>query len=148
MTNAPQRAVQGLRWFSNAGQLGWVLPASAPLRAGRVPNPKQATTVSPLTVAHLENRRTGDARWSALLGSWFIGFGVLRYRHQIQRGKLLKIMGSMMHAFCHKGKQKTLDGLLLRHSIHFPQRLGLDGAMAGSVPITACFQAVYLRAVF
>ena len=23
----------------------------------------------------------GDARWSALLGSWFIGFGVLRYRH-------------------------------------------------------------------
>ena len=42
-----------------------------------------------------------------LLGSWFIGFGVLRHRH-IQRGKPLKITGSMMHAFCHKGKQKTL----------------------------------------
>ena len=49
----------------------------------------------------------GDARWSALLGSWFIGLGVLRYRH-IQRGKPLKITESMMHAICHKGKQKTL----------------------------------------
>ena len=25
-TNAPQWAVQGLRWFSNAGQLGWCYP--------------------------------------------------------------------------------------------------------------------------
>ena len=30
-TSAPQRVVQGLRWFSNAGQLGWVLPTSVPL---------------------------------------------------------------------------------------------------------------------
>ena len=63
-TNAPQ-----LRWFSNAGQLGWVLPASAPLRAERV-------------------------------------------------------------------------GLLLRHSIHLPYWLGLDGAVA-SVPVATCGLSVF-----
>ena len=73
-TQAPQRAVQGLRWFSNAGKLGWVLPTNAPLRAGRVAKPNLATTVSPPMVAHLENQiqemwRMGVARWSALVRS-------------------------------------------------------------------------------
>ena len=105
---APQRAVQGLRWFSDAGQLGWVLPTNAPLRAGRVAKPNQATTVSPLMVEP-DSGFVAQGRHSLVSPAWlrFIRFGVLRYRH-VQRGKPLKMTGSMMHAFCYKGKQKTL----------------------------------------
>ena len=110
-TTAPTRGLQALRWISKNAQLQWVLPE---LR--RVKQPKaweqQAMVVEPPLLSHLEDRisamcKAGDARWTALLGQWLVGVGVLRYKH-LNLSTVLKITPSTVHCFCTKGKQAKL----------------------------------------
>ena len=51
--------------------------------------------------------KAGDARWTALLGQWLVGVGVLRYKH-LNLSSVLKITPSTVHCFCAKGKQAKL----------------------------------------
>ena len=51
--------------------------------------------------------KAGDARWTALLGQWLVGVGVLRYKH-LNLSTVLKITPSTVHCFCTKGKQAKL----------------------------------------
>ena len=68
--------------------------------------------VEPPLVSHLEDRiaamcKAGDARWTALLGQWLVGVGVLRYKHP-NLSPVLKITPSTVHCFCAKDKQAKL----------------------------------------
>ena len=68
--------------------------------------------VEPPLLSHLEDRisamcKAGDARWTALLGQWLVGVGVLRYKH-LNLSTVLKITPSTVHCFCTKGKQAKL----------------------------------------
>ena len=68
--------------------------------------------VEPPLLPHLEDRisamcKAGDARWTALLGQWLVGVGVLRYKH-LNLSTVLKITPSTVHCFCTKGKQAKL----------------------------------------
>ena len=80
--------------------------------------------VEPPLLSHLEDRisamcKAGDARWTALLGQWLVGVGVLRYKH-LNLSTVLKITPSTVHSFCTKGKQAKLrrdfTGVSLRPS--------------------------------
>ena len=51
--------------------------------------------------------KAGDTRWTALLGQWLVGVGVLRYKH-LNLSTVLKITPSTVHCFCTKGKQAKL----------------------------------------
>ena len=51
--------------------------------------------------------KAGDARWTALLGQWLVGVGVLRCKH-LNLSTVLKITPSTVHCFCAKGKQAKL----------------------------------------
>ena len=60
-------------------------------------------------LAFLEERieqlqRVKDPAWRALLGSWLVGAGCLRYRH-VSVSVPRKITMSSFHAFCAQGKQ-------------------------------------------
>ena len=92
-------------------------PDSGAAELRRVKQPKavgeqQAMVVEPPLLSHLEDRisamcKAGDARWTALLGQWLVGVGVLRYKH-LNLSTVLKITPSTVHCFCTKGKQAKL----------------------------------------
>lgn len=84
------------------------IPASVSTRRQRA----QAPVVLPPMIGHLEesiiNRQAiNDPTWMALLGSWMIATGVLRYKH-IERAQPRKVTLSFLHAHCPKGKQRRL----------------------------------------
>ena len=47
-----------------------------------------------------------DSRWTALLGNWLVGVGVLRYRH-IQRAQMVRLSRSTLYCHCPRGKQAS-----------------------------------------
>ena len=70
--------------------------------------------------------KAGDARWTALLGQWLVGVGVLRYEH-LNLSSVLKITPSTVHCFCAKGKQAKLEtGILLVCPRDLLQQLCVD----------------------
>eukprot|EP00435_Cladocopium_sp_Y103_P030945 s870_g7.t1 len=110
-TEAPVRALNGLRWLVKNGNLGW------PLSGVRTPVPteqktkkkSQAVVVEPPMMSFLEdqieeNFRLGNSNWRRLLGSWLVAQGCLRYRH-VSLSTPVKLTLSTIHARCAKGKQ-------------------------------------------
>ena len=82
-TTAPTRGLQALRWISKNAQLQWTLPELRRVKQPKAVGEQQAMVVEPPLVSHLEDRisamcKAGDARWTALLGQWLVGVGVLR----------------------------------------------------------------------
>ena len=102
-TTAPSRALASLKWLVKNGELRWPMkhvsiPASVSTRQPR----RQAPVVLPPMIGHLEeciiNRQAiNDPTWLALLGSWMVAMGVLRYRH-IQRASPRKVTLSYVYA--------------------------------------------------
>lgn len=102
-TPAPTRSLNALRWLSKHGDLAW------PLHRVTVPAVKvskkkkgQAVVVGPPMLGYLEEQieglfKAGDQTWSALLGSWLVAVGVLRYKH-ISRSVPKKVSLSTFHA--------------------------------------------------
>ena len=112
-TQAPVRALASLKWLNNNGQLGWSLQDLAPPtgRRARRTRGSQAVVIAPPMLAVTEEtiertQRTGNEKWTALLGCWMISTGCLRYRH-IQRASPKRLSISTMHCFCWRGKQKA-----------------------------------------
>ena len=108
-TQAPARALSGLRWFVKLAGLGWDLsdlqPASKLGREG----PSQAAVAEPGMVEELEHRivqlyEASDPRWSCLLANWLIMAGCLRHQH-LERSYPVSISQSTAHFWCSKGKQ-------------------------------------------
>ena len=111
-TTAPTRGLQALRWISKNAQLQWTLPELRRVKQPKAVGEQQAMVVEPPLLSHLEDRisamcKAGDARWTALLGQWLVGVGVLRYKH-LNLSTVLKITPSTVHCFCTKGKQAKL----------------------------------------
>ena len=111
-TTAPTRRLQALRWISKNAQLQWALPELRRVKQPKAVGEQQAMVVEPPLLSHLEDRisamcKAGDARWTALLGQWLVGVGVLRYKH-LNLSTVLKITPSTVHCFCTKGKQAKL----------------------------------------
>ena len=109
---APTRGLQALRWISKNAQLQWELPELRRVKQPKAVGEQQAMVVEPPLLSHLEDRisamcKAGDARWTALLGQWLVGVGVLRYKH-LNLSTVLKITPSTVHCFCTKGKQAKL----------------------------------------
>ena len=114
-TPAPTRSLNALRWLSKHGDLAW------PLHRVTVPAVKvskkkkgQAVVVGPPMLGYLEEQieglfKAGDQTWPALLGSWLVAVGVLRYKH-ISRSVPKKVSLSTFHAHCPRGKQRRLRG--------------------------------------
>ena len=133
LANAPQRVVQGLRWFSNAGQLGWVLhewpTRSVPADGRALGEP------DPQNVAHGRRSLVGLA-W--LLLHWVRSAALPPHParqalqdHGVDDARLLP--------------EDPVGGLLVRH-FHPPSPVvGIGRRVVGSVPVTAPRQAVYLR---
>ena len=93
-------------------RLQWTLPELRRVKQPKAVGEQQGMVVEPPLVSHLEDRisamcRAGDARWTALLGQWLVGVGVLRYKH-LNLSTVLKITPSTVHCFCTKGKQAKL----------------------------------------
>ena len=111
-TTAPTRGLQALRWISKNAQLQWALPELRRVKQPKAVGEQQAMVVEPPLLSHLEDRisamcKAGDARWTALLGQWLVGVGVLRHKH-LNLSTVLKITPSTVHCFCTKGKQAKL----------------------------------------
>ena len=111
-TTAPTRGLQALRWISKNAQLQWTLPELRRVKQPKAVGEQQAMVVEPPLLSHLEDRisamcKAGDARWTALLGQWLVGVGVLRCKH-LNLSTVLKITPSTVHCFCTKGKQAKL----------------------------------------
>ena len=115
-TTAPTRGLQALRWISKNAQLQWALPELRRVKQPKAVGEQQAMVVEPPLLSHLEDRisamcKAGDARWTALLGQWLLGMGVLQYKHlnkHLNLSIILKITPSTVHCFCTKGKQAKL----------------------------------------
>ena len=115
-TKSAQRALNSLKWFCKHGRLSWpvqklLLPPEAPAERQRR---QQAIAVEPPMLRALEEKiqslhEAGDERWLALLSSWLIAFGVLRFKH-LQRSRPIKITQGSFHAHCAKGKQTSKRG--------------------------------------
>lgn len=137
-TTAPSRALASLKWLVKNGELRWPMkhvsiPASVSTRQPR----RQAPVVLPPMIGHLEeciiNRQAiNDPTWLALLGSWMVAMGVLRYRH-IQRANPRKVTLSYLHAHCPKGKQRRL-------------RSGFDLAIPGALTCEWVWLEPWLKA--
>ena len=112
-TTAPTRSLNSLRWLARQGDLPWQLHrVTVPAVRVRKRKKGQAVVVCPPMLGFLEERiegcyKTGDPAWSALLGSWLIAVGVLRYKH-ICRSVPRKISMSTFHGHCPRGKQRKL----------------------------------------
>ena len=125
-TKSAQRALNSLKWFCKHGRLAWpvqklLLPPEAPAERQRR---QQAIAVEPPMLRALEEKiqslhEAGDERWLALLSSWLIAFGVLRFKH-LQRSRPIKITQGSFHAHCPKGKQTS-------------KRSGFDFAVPGNL---------------
>ena len=113
-TLAPSRALQSLKWLTNQGKTQWELAGlQVPKQTSERKKAKtQATVIEPPMVPFLEEKvqamyESGNALWTAALGSWIVGTGVLRYQHVV-RSYPLRISHSTVHAHCPKGKQSRL----------------------------------------
>ena len=113
-TLAPSRALQSLKWLSNQGKTKWELAGlQVPKQSSERKKAKsQATVIEPPMVPFLEEKvqamyESGNALWTAALGSWIVGTGVLRYQHVV-RSYPLRLSRSTVHAHCPKGKQSKL----------------------------------------
>ena len=108
-TQAPARALSGLRWFVKLAGLGWDLSDLQPApKLGRE-GPSQAAVAEPGMVEELEHRivqlyEASDPRWSCLLANWLIMAGCLRHQH-LERSYPVSITQSTAHFWCSKGKQ-------------------------------------------
>ena len=108
-TQAPARALSGLRWFVKLAGLGWDLSDLQPApKLGRE-GPSQAAVAEPGMVEELEHRivqlyEARDPRWSRLLANWLIMAGCLRHQH-LERSYPVSITQSTAHFCCSKGKQ-------------------------------------------
>eukprot|EP00435_Cladocopium_sp_Y103_P035527 s950_g9.t1 len=72
----------------------------------------QAPVAEPVLLRILEERieelhKVQDERWTALLGSWIMSCGCMRYMH-VQRAEPRRLTLSFLHCHCQKGKQKNL----------------------------------------
>ena len=113
-TTAPCRALKALKWLNRNGQLGWDLQGlQAPTaRSKREAKSRQAVVVAPPMMPFLEEQierlyGIGDPKWSALLASWLMASGCLRYRH-LTRSAPRRLTKSTFHLSCTKGKQRRL----------------------------------------
>ena len=113
-TSAPCRALNALKWLNKNGQLGWDLQGLSAPTAGskREAKSRQAVVVAPPMMPFLEEQieklyGIGDPRWSALLASWLMASGCLRYRH-LTRSNPRRLTRSTFHLSCTKGKQRRL----------------------------------------
>ena len=111
-TKAPSRSLQALRWANKNATLQWLIPELRLAKQPQAGKKQQALGVEPPLLSHLEERivalcRAGDARWTALLGQWLVGAGVLRYKH-LHLSTVLKITASTVHCYCTRGKQAKL----------------------------------------
>ena len=78
---------------------------------GRLPR-GQAPCVGPDMLGFLEEKielahSFGDEKWSALLGSWLVAAGCLRYRH-LQVAEPRRVSTTAFHGHCRRGKQAHL----------------------------------------
>ena len=112
-SKGPKRALNSLRWLNKLGHLGWQLDSIVldPPASRRAAARSQALVVEPPMLTHLERGikeafTRQDPRWTAMLGSWLVGVGVLRYRH-IQRAQMVRLSRSTMYCHCPKGKQAS-----------------------------------------
>ena len=112
-TPAPVRALASLKWLSNNGQLGWSLQDLAAPSGPRRKRTRggSAIVIAPPMLAFTEEtiermQRSGNERWTALLGCWLVAVGCLRYRH-IARASPKRISMSTVHCFCWRGKQRA-----------------------------------------
>ena len=112
-TPAPVRALASLKWLNNNGQLGWSLQdLAAPSRTRRKrTRGGSAVAIAPPMLAFTEEaiermQKSGNERWTALLGCWLVSVGRLRYR-RITRASPKRISMSTVHCFCWRGKQKA-----------------------------------------
>ena len=112
-SKGPKRALNSLRWLNKLGHLGWQLDAIVldPPASRRAAARSQALVVEPPMLTHLERGikeafTRQDPRWTAMLGSWIVGVGVLRYRH-VQRAQMVRLSRSTMYCHCPKGKQAS-----------------------------------------
>ena len=111
-SKGPKRALNSLRWLNKLGHLGWQLDSIVlDPPASRAAAGSQALVVEPPMLTHLERGikeafTRQDPCWTALLGSWLVGVGVLRYRH-IQRAQMVRLSRSTLYCHCPRGKQAS-----------------------------------------
>ena len=124
-SKGPKRALNSLRWLNKLGHLGWQLDAIVldPPASRRAAARSQALVVEPPMLTHLERGvkeafTRQDPRWTAMLGSWIVGVGVLRYRH-VQRAQMVRLSRSTLYCHCPKGKQASKrDGFDFSIAVH------------------------------
>ena len=112
-TSAPSRALASFKWLSRNGSLDWDMAGlTAPAPRGKRAKAKgQAIVVAPPMLPFLEERveelfNSNDERWTALLGSWIVAVGCLRYQH-VLRTQPRRVSLSTVHCWCTKGKQRS-----------------------------------------
>ena len=100
-----------LRWLVKQAKLPLDLSAvQLPARPSKPSKAGQAAVAEPPMLPTLEDMivskyKANDPAWSALLGSWLTGTGVLRYKH-IMRSQPRRLSHSTFHGCCAKGKQR------------------------------------------
>ena len=114
-TPAPTRALACLRWLVKKAKLDLDLSdvdvkARKPEQASQPRG--QAPCVGPDMLGFLEEKielahSFGDEKWSALLGSWLVAVGCLRYRH-LQVAEPRRVSTTAFHGHCRRGKQAHL----------------------------------------
>ena len=102
-SKGPKRALNSLRWLNKLEHLGWQLDSIVldPPASRRAAARSQALVVELPVLTHLERGireafARQDSRWTALLGNWLVGVGVLRYRH-IQRAQMVRLSRSTLY---------------------------------------------------
>ena len=111
-TSAPSRALNSIKWLNKHGKLDWdVGDLSCPSSTRPRRKKGQASVISPPMLMFLEEQaeqmcRSGDDRWSCLLGSWMVATGCMRYRH-LTRSSPRRVSMSTFHASCSRGKQRA-----------------------------------------
>ena len=114
-TPAPTRALACLRWLVKKAKLDLDLSDVdvTARKPGQAPQPRgQAPCVGPDMLGFLEEKielahSFGDEKWSALLGSWLVAAGCLRYRH-LQVAEPRRVSTTAFHGHCRRGKQAHL----------------------------------------
>eukprot|EP00435_Cladocopium_sp_Y103_P075206 s702_g55.t1 len=113
-TQAPARSLQALKWVNRNADIKLdlenLLVPAVPRATGKTKG--QAPVAEPVLLRILEERieelhKVQDERWTALLGSWIMSCGCMRYMH-VQRAEPRRLTLSFLHCHCQKGKQRQL----------------------------------------